>query len=233
MKLSIIIPTYNEEKTILEILRRVVHAPLGVGVQREVIVVDDGSVDSTSQLMRAYDGSSEVFYYRKENGGKGSAVKYGVEKCTGDIIVIQDADLEYDPNDFQKLIEPIIRGETKVVYGSRILSRSEHSSFLFYLGGQLVTVATNILFGTRLTDEPTCYKVFDARLLKSVNLESTGFEFCPEVTAKVLRKGEKIKELPISYAPRDRSQGKKIKPWDGVVAIWTLLKYRVKARKSL
>lgn len=233
MKLSIVIPTYNEEKTILEILKRVLDAPLGDGVEREVIVVDDGSVDSTSQLMKAYDGSKEVFYYYKENGGKGSAVKYGVEKCTGDIIVVQDADLEYDPRDFKKLIEPIIKGETKVVYGSRILSRSAHSSFLFYLGGQLVTVATNVLFGTRLTDEPTCYKVFDAKLLKSVRLESTGFEFCPEVTAKVLRKGEKIKELPISYDPRDRSQGKKIKPWDGVVAIWTLLKYRLKPRKSL
>lgn len=231
MKLSIVIPTYNEEKTIMEIMKRVLAAPLGDGVQREVVVVDDGSVDSTSELMKAFDGSPEVRYYRKENGGKGSAVRYGVEKCTGDIVVVQDADLEYDPNDFQKLIEPIIKGETKVVYGSRELSRSKHSSYLFYLGGQLVTVATNILFGTKLTDEPTCYKVFDAKLLKSVKLESTGFEFCPEVTAKVLRRGEHIKEIPISYAPRDRKQGKKIKAWDGVIAIWTLLKYRVRSPK--
>lgn len=231
MKLSIIIPTYNEEKTITEIMKRVLAAPLGDGVQREVVVVDDGSVDSTSELMKAFEGSLEVSYYRKENGGKGSAVRYGIEKCTGDIVIVQDADLEYDPNDFQKLIEPIIKGETRVVYGSRELSHSQHSSYLFYLGGQLVTVATNILFGTKLTDEPTCYKVFDAELLKSVKLESTGFEFCPEVTAKVLRKGEHIKEIPISYVPRDREHGKKIKAWDGVVAIWTLLKYRVKAPK--
>ncbi len=231
MKLSIVIPTYNEENTIMEILKRVLQAPLGDGIEREVVVVDDGSTDSTSQLMKAYEGSSEVFYYRKENGGKGSAVRYGVERCTGDIVVVQDADLEYDPNDFKKLMEPILNGETRVVYGSRELSKSEHSSLLFYLGGQLVTVATNILFGTKLTDEPTCYKMFDAKLLKSVKLESDGFEFCPEVTAKVLRKGEQIKELPISYAPRDREHGKKIKAWDGVVAIWTLLKYRLKAPK--
>jgi len=206
---------------------------LGDGIMREIVVVDDGSRDSTPEIMKAYEGSSEVRYFRKENGGKGSAVRYGVEHCTGDIVVVQDADLEYDPKDFKKLIEPIIRKETKVVYGSRILSNSMHSSYLFYLGGRLVTLATNILFGTRLTDEPTCYKVFDAELLKSVKLESDGFEFCPEVTAKVLRRGEKITELPISYAPRDRSQGKKIKPWDGVVAIWTLLKYRVRKRRSL
>jgi len=215
----------------MEIMKRVLEAPLGDGVQREVVVVDDGSVDSTSELMKAFEGSLEVFYYRKENGGKGSAVRYGVEKCTGDIVVVQDADLEYDPNDFQKLIEPIIKGETKVVYGSRELSHAKHSSYLFYLGGQLVTIATNLLFGTRLTDEPTCYKVFDAKLLKSVKLESAGFEFCPEVTAKVLRKGEHIKEIPISYAPRDREHGKKIKAWDGVIAVWTLLKYRVKSPK--
>jgi dolichol-phosphate mannosyltransferase len=231
VKLSIIIPTYNEEKTIMEILKRVLQAPLGNGVEREVVVVDDGSVDSTGALMKAYKGSKEVFYYRKENGGKGSAVRYGIEKSTGDIVLVQDADLEYDPNDYQKLIQPIIKGETPVVYGSRELAHSEHSSYLFYLGGKAVTMATNLLFGTRLTDEPTCYKVFDAKLLKSVQLESTGFEFCPEITAKVLRKGVKIKEIPISYAPRDRKHGKKIKAWDGVVAIWTLLKYRIKAPK--
>jgi dolichol-phosphate mannosyltransferase len=231
MKLSVIIPTYNEENTIMAILKRVLQAPLGDGIEREVVVIDDGSVDSTSQLMKLYEGSTEVFYYRKENGGKGSAVRYGIEKSTGDIVLVQDADLEYDPNDYQKLIEPIISGETSVVYGSRELSHAKHSSYLFYLGGQLVTIATNLLFGTRLTDEPTCYKVFDAKLLKSVKLESTGFEFCPEITAKVLRKGVKIKEIPISYTPRDREHGKKIKAWDGVVAIWTLLKYRLKASK--
>jgi len=141
-------------------------------------------------------------------------------------VIIQDADLEYDPNDYNKLLTPILENKAEVVYGSRILSNAKHGKLAFYLGGRLVTLATNIIYGLKLTDEPTCYKVFKRDLLNSLNLECDGFEFCPEVTAKIAKKGIKIYEVPISYNARNKSEGKKINWKDGVVALWTLLKYR-------
>ncbi len=227
MKLSVIMPAYNEEKTIREIVEKVIN----ISIQKEIIIIDDKSTDSTlsiiNELKAQYNEQIVVLTHTK-NRGKGAAIRTGIKEITGDIVIIQDADLEYDPLDYQKLIEPIIQKEEKVIYGSRFLEKeNKHSSLSFYLGGRLVSLITNILFNQRLTDEPTCYKVFDADFLKSINLKCEGFEFCPEVTAKVAKKGIKIKELPIKYYPRKIDEGKKIKWYDGVEAIWTLFKYRV------
>ena len=227
MKLSVIMPAYNEEKTIREIVEKVIN----ISIQKEIIIIDDKSTDSTlsiiNELKVQYNEQIIVLTHTK-NRGKGAAIRTGIKEITGDIVIIQDADLEYDPNDYQKLIEPIIQKEEKVIYGSRFLNKSnnKHSYYSFYLGGRLVSLITNILYFQRLTDEPTCYKVFDADFLKSFPLQCEGFEFCPEITAKVAKKGIKIKELPIKYYPRKVDEGKKIKWYDGVEAIWTLVKYR-------
>jgi glycosyltransferase involved in cell wall biosynthesis len=242
--LSIIIPAYNEQGTIAQLLQKVIDARLDPAkATKQIIVVDDGSKDKTAaevqRVMRAK--KLPIKLIRKPNGGKGSAIRAGISHATGDIIIIQDADLEYDPEDFAGLIEPILRGNAKVVYGSRYIlpeqraeAWSKHKrshgglSYLsFVLGGRLITWATNILYGTKLTDEPTCYKVFRADVLKNMKLNCTGFEFCPEVTAKVARKGIRIVEIPIAFYPRTIAEGKKIKWTDGIEGIWTLLRYRL------
>ncbi len=225
-KLSIIIPVYNEEDTILELLQKV-EAAL-VGHEIEVIIVDDGSTDSTRDLLTSVVDKHTVLFQSK-NGGKGSAIRAGIDHASGTHIVIQDGDLEYDPRDLATMFSVMIERQHPVLYGSRSLAtgRNKNAGFSFYWGGQLVTVVTNVLYQQRLTDEPTCYKMFDAALLKSLPLQCTGFEFCPEVTALVARKGVLIPEIPISYAPRAVSAGKKIKWRDGVEAIYTLIKYRL------
>jgi glycosyltransferase involved in cell wall biosynthesis len=226
MKLSIIIPVYNEKDTILEVLNKVGNVDLG-NVEKEVIIVDDFSTDGTRELLNRLEDKYKILYH-KRNYGKGTAIRTGISKVTGDIIIIQDADLEYDPNDYKSLIQPIINNETSVVYGSRRLKENNkgHSGFSFYIGGIGMTLITNLLYGSNITDEPTCYKVFRAGILKNMNLKCKRFEFCPEVTAKILKKGIKIKEVPISYFPRSKKQGKKINWRDGFEGIWTLLKYR-------
>ncbi len=229
MKLSVLMPVYNEKKSILEILRRVKEVDLG-DVKKEIIVVDDFSNDGTRFILEGIkDKEIKVFFHRK-NYGKGRAVRTALEKSTGEIVIIQDADLEYDPNDYSKLIKPIIEGKSKVVYGSRILGnrgrKGNYSHFSFYIGGRVVSLFTNILFGSRLTDEPTCYKVFERGLLKGLNIEGERFEWEPEVTAKILKRGIRIDEIPISYFPRNKKEGKKINWKDGVNALWTLLRYR-------
>lgn len=230
-KLSIIIPAYNEAATIGKILECVSAVSLPDGVGREIVVVDDCSTDATAEVVKRFiaaDPSCRVIYRRLEaNHGKGYAVRTGISLATGDAIVIQDADMEYDPSDYVKLLEPIIAGESRVVYGSRIMNRDNSYSYhTFYWGGRLVSAVTTLLFNRRITDEPTCYKMFDASLLKSIHLTSDRFGFCPEVTAKVMRMGEEIKEVPISYRPRSKSEGKKIRWRDGLEAIWLLFKYR-------
>lgn len=230
-KLSVIVPAYNESKTIFKVLERVVSTELPADVDREIWVIDDCSADDTeSEVAKAAERypDAEILYVRlPENRGKGYAVRQGITRATGDIIVIQDADLEYDPDDYRALLPPILSGECKVVYGSRLLGGTNRSGYrAFYWGGRLVSLVTSLLFCCKITDEPTCYKMFDAALLKSIPLTSDRFGFCPEVTAKILRRGHTIKEVPIRYYPRSKEEGKKIKWQDGVEAIGILLKYR-------
>ncbi|MDY6851431.1 MAG: glycosyltransferase family 2 protein [Thermodesulfobacteriota bacterium] len=229
--LTIIIPAYNERETILDILDRV----RAVNVDKEIIVVDDGSVDGTADLLRSASSRPETrVLFHERNQGKGAAIRTGLAKARGRYTIIQDADLEYDPQDYIRLLAPLLEGRARVVYGSRILGAGQIRSYnRYYWGGRFVSLVTNILYGSRLTDEPTCYKVFETWVLKDLNLTATGFEFCPEVTAKVIRAGLSILEVPISYQPRSFEQGKKIRPRDGLIAVWFLLKHRFSPRPVL
>lgn len=223
MKVSVIIPVLNERGTILELLGRVDRSP----VDKEIIVVDDGSSDGTAELLAQVREPPITLVVHRRNLGKGGAVRSGLARVSGDIVLIQDADLEYDPEEYPQLIAPILEGRARVVYGSRVMKRDNpRSSQAFYWGGRLVTMATNLLFGSRLTDEPTCYKVFATEVIKQTPWVGDGFEWEPEVTAKLLRRGVEIVETPISYHPRQVEEGKKIRPWDGLKAIWTLIRYR-------
>ncbi|HVI44696.1 MAG TPA: glycosyltransferase family 2 protein [Chitinophaga sp.] len=230
-KLSVIIPVYNEESTITAILEKIMQVELPGDVSRELILVNDCSTDNSESRILEYLGTCKegtiVYLKHAENKGKGAAIRTGIPKATGDYILIQDADMEYEPGDYPLLLQDLLSGESKVVYGSRFLNKvNKHSYHSFYWGGRLVTFVTNLLYRLQLTDVPTCYKMFDAALLRSINLECTRFEFCPEVTAKVAKLGHRIVEKPIYYYPRSFSEGKKIKWQDGIEAIWTLVKYR-------
>lgn len=231
--LSVIVPAYNEGKTVSKVINAL-YSILGSSQWSfQVIIVDDGSKDDTADVaekaladVKSPDDFSLV-HRKGVNGGKGSAIRAGIPFVKGRYVIIQDADLEYDPNDIVRMMEVITSENKKVLYGSRFLKKeNQHIYKAFYLGGRLVTLVTNILYLQKLTDEPTCYKMFDADLLRSINLKCTGFEFCPEVTAKVVKKGFKIREIPISYYPRTVEDGKKISWKDGVEAILVLLKYR-------
>ena len=229
--LSIIIPAYNEEKTIAELLQRVLDADLGEGIDRELIVVNDCSTDSTGRIVQSFIAAHPqapiTYLVHDRNQGKGMAVRTGIQAVTGDYVVMQDADLELDPNDFARMLPHLLSGQYRVVYGSRFLAEeNSHTYFSYQLGGKFLSVMTNLLYDQHITDEPTCYKMFDAGLLKSIPLDCKGFEFCPEVTAKVSRLGYKIKEVPIRYYPRSIEEGKKLRLRDGLKAIGTLLKYR-------
>ncbi len=224
--LSVVIPAFNERDTIGEALRRV-HALRTAGVSVEIVVVDDASTDGTRELLEAE--RDIVLLRHAVNQGKGMAIRTALARVTGRVVAIQDADLEYDPFDLLRLMEPILNAEARVVYGSRFLAGRPAMAWPNYLCNRLLAWTTNLLFGARLTDEATCYKVFDTALLRSIPLVCRRFEFCPEVTTKVLRRGERILELPISYHPRTYDSGKKIRWWDGVEALWTLVKYRFKS----
>lgn len=225
MKLSIIIPAYNEEKTIEELIKRVFEVKLPA--QKEIIAVNDGSKDKTLEILQNLQAKYGVVVVSlTKNSGKGAAIREGLKNTTGDLVIIQDADLEYDPEDYSSLLKPFFEDNAQVVYGSRILGSKKHGSLAYYWGGLGVTFATNIICGIKITDEPTCYKVFKKELLNSLDLKCRGFEFCPEVTAKIARRKIRIFEVPISYNPRGKEDGKKINWKDGFVAIWTLLKYR-------
>jgi glycosyltransferase involved in cell wall biosynthesis len=224
MKLTVIIPAYNEEKTIARILEKVFAVDLPV--EREVIVVDAASSDRTAEAVEQTGFPVRLVRLIRKSG-KGTAVRRGIAVSSGDAVLIQDADCEYDPRDYPALLEPLINGRAAVIYGSRVLKKdNRYSYFWAYFGGRVLSWWTNLLFGSHITDEATGYKLFDARLIRSLGLRCRGFEFCPEVTAKVLRRGVKIVEVPISYYPRSKAEGKKINVWDGLFALWTLLRLR-------
>ena len=223
--LSIIIPAYNEEATIGKVIDKV----LSIDIDKEIVAVDDGSTDNTGDVLdgfaRRYPETIRVMHC-PSNRGKGSAIRAAIPHLRGDIVIIQDADLEYDPEDILRVVKPIMEGKAQVVYGSRVLRKNPRFNAKYYWGGRLLSAVTNLLYGTRITDEPTCYKAFKTDILKKIDLKCTGFEFCPEVTAKAARAGYKIQEVPISYNPRPFNEGKKIRLKDGLVAIYVLLKHR-------
>jgi glycosyltransferase involved in cell wall biosynthesis len=226
MRLSIIIPVYNEQETLREILQQVRSVELP-GLEKEILVVNDGSTDGSRAILAEEEeqGDLRVFHH-KENQGKGAAVRTAIAQATGDILVIQDADLEYDPRDYPALVRPIVERRVSVVYGSRFLGPRKAMLFWHMLGNKLLTLTTNILYNTILSDMETCYKCFRADVIKDVPLHSRRFEFEPEVTAKVLKRGHRIFEVPISYYGREYHEGKKITWRDAPLAFWTLIKYR-------
>jgi len=223
-KLSIIIPVYNEVGTIDEILRRVTHSVLQ-GWTKQVIVVDDGSTDGTRNKLKSWEKNVTVIY-KKNNEGKGSAVTIGLQQAKGDFILFQDADLEYDPKDYPILLEPFTNEQVDVVYGSRFLGPHLSTMFVYAQGNKFVTLISNILYNANITDMETGFKVFRKAVLSGIQLESKRFDMEPEITAKVLKKGYQIYEVPISYFGRKFSEGKKLTWRDGVVAFWKLIKYR-------
>jgi len=223
LKLSVIVPVHNELHTIREALRQV----QAVDLEKETIIVDDHSSDGTREILSQIADDEVKVVYHAKNMGKGSAIRTALQHVTGDIIIIQDGDLEYDPTDYHKLIEPIVEGRASVVYGSRFLGEIANMHFLNYIANKILALTASLLFFNWITDEGTCYKVFKADVLKSLDLKCTGFDFCPEVTAKVRKRGYKIVEVPISYRGRSTDEGKKIRWQDGLEAFLTLIKYRL------
>jgi glycosyltransferase involved in cell wall biosynthesis len=251
LKLSVLIPCYNEIDTIREIVERVLavdiklelrngpYAPpemrdarskvFELVVDKEVIIVDDGSRDGTRDILPELAELPGVFvHYHERNQGKGAAVRTAIEKSSGEVLIVQDADLEYDPREYPQLLQPILEGRTKVVYGSRFLGGPRKAMFFTHmLGNKVLTLFTNVLFDTILSDMETCYKVFTREVALQLRLKSPGWGFDPEITAKILKRGYRIYEVPISYTGREYNEGKKISWRDGLTVMWTLLKYRL------
>lgn len=224
MNVSVVIPVFNEINTIQEIICRVENT----GLVSEILVVDDGSTDGTRDVLQDLNGKGPVrVIFHESNAGKGAAVRTGIQNASGDVIIIQDADLEYDPGEYTNLLRPIEKGIADVVYGSRFLGGARRP-ILFWnmLANRLLTLVTNILYNNILSDMETGYKVFRREIVKDIPLRARRFEFEPEFTAKILKRKIRIYEVPIEFNPRDYSEGKKIKAWDAFVALWTLLKYR-------
>jgi glycosyltransferase involved in cell wall biosynthesis len=247
MRLSIIIPVFNEVALVAILLEKVVALPLDDGMTKEIVIVDDGSTDGTLEVLRAFHSAHPEtrLLFHDKNSGKGAAVRTGMQAAQGDIFIIQDADLEYDPEDIREVIRPIVSGKSSVVYGSRILrekalgrsgvlglvtGKHPHSYVLAYLGGVTITQWINLITGACLTDEPTCYKSFRRSVLDGIQIDSNDFAWEPEITVKLLLRGIEIHEVPIDYHPRKNRDGKKINWRDGVKALWIAGKYRF--RKS-
>jgi glycosyltransferase involved in cell wall biosynthesis len=230
--LSVLIPVYNEERTLERLLDAVEERP----EVSELVIVDDGSTDRTPEILhaRTFKARAQVIHHDR-NRGKGAALRTAIAAATGDVALVQDADLEYDPAEFPLLLAPIERGRAEVVYGSRSFAAHSAYSFWFVIGNKLVTLWTNVLFNSYLSDMETCYKLMPLRVWRSLDLRSDGFDIEPEITAKLLRSGHRIYEVPISYAARGRVEGKKLTWRDGVMALWTLSRIRVvpwRARKG-
>ena len=225
-KVSIVVPVFNEINTLDAILQKIEDAPF-CGLEKEIILVDDMSVDGTREHLKELEGKYKVLYHDK-NQGKGAAIRTAMAQMTGDIMVIQDADLEYDPIDYQELLQLIIDDKADVVYGSRLTGAKPSRSFMFthWLGNKVLTLTTNILYGATLTDMETCYKAFKTEFLKGITIKSDRFDFEPEITAKVLKRKARLYELPISYYGREYAEGKKITWLDGFHALWALAKFR-------
>jgi len=233
VKISILIPVYNEFLTLPLVVERVLAAPLPAGCEKEIVLIDDGSTDGTSELVERYRNSPLMLVHQSiVNFGKGAALRIGIAKATGEILMVQDGDLEYDPADYIKVLQPIVDGRSEVVYGSRFLGGVRGMKRRNWIANKILTLAANVLFGAGITDEATAYKAFTRRAIESVDLKCVRFEFCPEVTAKLRRLGYTIAEVPISYNPRGILEGKKIRWQDGVEALWTLIKYRFKTSRG-
>ena len=223
-KLSVIVPVFNEHNTVVEIVRRMRQVELPVDL--EIVLVDDGSTDGTRDVLPQLGDSTVRVVMHPHNRGKGAAIRTGLAELTGDLVLIQDADLEYDPEDWPRLLDPVLRGKAEVVYGSRFTGERRNMLFWHWVGNRFLSLVTNVLYNTTLSDMETCYKLFDRRILDGLTLRASRFDFEPEVTAKLLRRGIRIYEVPISYTGRELEEGKKITWRDGFIALWTLLKYR-------
>lgn len=225
-KISIIIPIYNEKNTILELLNKVEQAKFA-NLEKEILLVDDSSTDGTREFLKDLTNKYKIMFH-EYNQGKGAAIRTAIKEATGDIIVIQDADLEYLPDDYDKLLPLLINNEADVVYGSRFKNKENSKNFILKnkLANKFLTLLTNILYGTAITDMETCYKAFKREVIQNITIESNRFDFEPEITAKIMKQKVRLKEIPISYNGRAHNAGKKISWKDGVQAIFTLIKYR-------
>ncbi len=222
--LTVIVPVYNERVTVAEVIRRIRAVEIPVAV--EVIVVDDGSSDGTDKVLSALGDSTVRVLRHTVNQGKGAAIRTGMAAARGDLLLIQDADLEYDQKDWPRLLEPVLSGKARVVYGSRFTGERMNMLPLHWIGNRFLSLVTNILYSSTMSDMETCYKLFDRRVLEGITIQSDKFDFEPEITAKILRRGVRIYEVPISYAGRELDEGKKITWRDGFGALRALIKYR-------
>lgn len=227
-KVSIIIPVFNEEKTVDQLLKNVYAAKIG-GFSKEIIVVDDGSHDRTREILKKWERRVTVIY-KKKNEGKGSALSVGFKRAEGSIILTQDADLEYSPGNYPVLLRPFSNGQVDVVYGSRFLGPHLSTMFIYAQGNKFVTFMTNVLYNTNITDMETGYKVFRKRVIEGMTIQAKRFDVEPEITVKILKRGYQIYEVPITYFGRKFSEGKKLTWRDGIVALWTLIKYKFIAK---
>jgi glycosyltransferase involved in cell wall biosynthesis len=223
--LSVIVPVFNERTTVTEIVRRMRQVELPVEI--EIIIVDDHSSDGTDKILSALEDSTVRVLRHNTNQGKGAAIRTGLAVARGDLVLIQDADLEYDPEDWPKLLHPLLRGKAQVVYGSRFTGERKNMLFWHWVGNRMLSLVTNVLYNTTISDMETCYKLFDRKVLDGITIVSDRFDFEPEITAKVLRRGYRIYEVPISYNGREFDEGKKITWKDGFGALWALIRFRV------
>jgi glycosyltransferase involved in cell wall biosynthesis len=223
-KLSVIVPVFNERNTVAEVVRRM--RTVDLPVDREIVIVDDGSDDGTSHVLSQLGDSTVRVIKHSENRGKGAAIRTALQHVSGDLVLIQDADLEYDPEDWPRLLAPAMKGRATVVYGSRFTGERRNMLFLHWIGNRFLSLITNVLYNSTLSDMETCYKLFDRSVLDAISLRAERFDFEPEVTAKILRQGIRIYEVPVSYTGRELFEGKKITWRDGFAALKTLIKYR-------